>query len=179
MCGECCTRYTIIVTHLDAYRIARFTGLNPSRFLTVVRPHESVADTYFDTPKIGLGDQDDNVLTLKENGRACMFCKGSKCDIYSARPLVCRPFPFNYSLKGKNDFEFSVNNEARGFCKGLGIGSEKFDFTELAKMVRVMETERNTFGKQIQKWNAKVTKGRIDKPSVIDLITFLLPEIKR
>jgi Fe-S-cluster containining protein len=179
MCGECCTRYTITVTHLDAYRIAGFTGLNPGRFLTLVRPDESVADTYFDTPKIGLGDQDDYVLALKENGRACMFRKGCKCSIYSARPLVCRPFPFRYSLKGKNDFEFSVNGEARGFCKGLGIGSEKFDFAELSKVVRVMETERGRFDKQIQKWNAKVTKGRIDKPSVIDLIRFLLPSIKR
>lgn len=178
MCGECCTRYTITVTQSDVYRIARFTGLRPSGFLAVVRPDDSVASTYFDTPKIVLGDKDDNVLALKEGHDACMFRKKNKCSIHSSRPLVCRPFPFTYELRGKSDAEFTIHKGAKSFCKGLGAGSEKFDFTVLTKTVRVMETERDRFRTRIQKWNAKVTKGQINKPSIIELIKFLFPRIE-
>jgi len=178
MCGECCTRYTITVTQYDAHRIAKFTGLNPTSFLAVVRPHESVASTYFDTPRIVLGGNDDNVLALKEGHGACMFRKKNKCSIYNARPLVCRPFPFTYSLKGSSDADFTVNDDAPKFCKGVGKGSEKFDFSQLKRTVRVMETERNRLRKRIDRWNKKVTKGQIDKPRLNDLVRFLLPAAK-
>jgi Fe-S-cluster containining protein len=179
MCGECCRRYTITVTGSDTHRIARFTGLNASKFLTVVRPHESVSETYFDTPKIRFGDEDNNVLALKEEDEACMFRKGTKCTIYGARPLICRPFPFNYSLRSGRGIEFTVNEEARSFCKGLGVGSTEFDFKELSGTVHLMEMERTSFRKEIKKWNAKVTNGRTAKPRIIDLIKFLVPSIKR
>jgi Fe-S-cluster containining protein len=141
-------------------------------------PHESVADTYFDIPKIVLGGNDDNVLALKEGHEACMFRKNNECSIYTARPLVCRPFPFIYSLKAESDPEFTLNKEARKFCKGIGIGSDKFDFSKLKKTILAMETERNRFSKTIQNWNEKVTKGRIINPSLDDLVKFLLPLTK-
>lgn len=175
MCGECCSRYTITVTQYDARRIANFTGQDPAIFLTMVRPHESVADTYFDTPKIVSGGNDDNVLALRERHGACMFRKKNKCSIYTARLLVCRPFPFTYSLKHKSDADFTLDKESRSFCRGVGIGSEKFDFTQLKKTVRAMETERDRLKKRIQTWNKKVTSGRIDKPSLGNLVKFLLP----
>jgi Fe-S-cluster containining protein len=179
MCGECCTRYTITVTQYDARRIAAFTGLNPTSFLTVMRPHESVADTYFDSPKIVLSGKNNNILALKEAHNACMFLENNQCSIYRARPLVCRPFPFTYSLKGKSDAEFTLNKEAQKFCKGIGIGSEKFDFSKLKKTVLTMETERDKLRKRVQNWNEKVTKGRINRPRLSDLIEFLLPPTKQ
>jgi Fe-S-cluster containining protein len=144
-----------------------------------MRPHESVADTYFDTPMIVLGGKNDNVLALKEAHNACMFRKNNQCSIYRARPLVCRPFPFTYSLRGKSDPEFTLNQEARKFCKGIGIGSEKFDFIKLQKTVLLMESERDKLRRRIQSWNEKVTKGRIDRPKLRVLIDFLLPPAKR
>jgi Fe-S-cluster containining protein len=178
MCGKCCRIYTITVTPSDAYRIARFTGLKPIEFLTLVRPDERVASTYFDVPKIVLGDQNNNILSLREGHSACMFHKKNKCSIYGARPLVCRPFPFIYEIRGKKGVEFSVNDEAKSFCKGIGVESEDFDFTELTRTVREMETERETFRAKIQEWNAKVTKGQKSNPSIADLVRFLLPRIK-
>jgi len=42
-----------------------------------------------------------------------------------------------------------------------------------------METERERLKKKVQKWNEKVSKGRIDRPSLDDLIEFLIPPIRR
>jgi Fe-S-cluster containining protein len=144
-----------------------------------MRPHESVANTYFDVPKIILGKNNDNVLSLKERHDACIFRKDNRCSIYPARPLVCRPFPFTYELKRKSDPEFTLNKEARTFCKGIGIGSENFDFSRLKNAVLTMETERERLKKKVQKWNEKVSKGKIDRPSLDALIEFLAPPIKR
>jgi Fe-S-cluster containining protein len=144
-----------------------------------MRPHESVADTYFDVPKIMLGKSNDNVLSLRERHGACMFRKNNRCSIYVARPMVCRPFPFTYELKGKRDPEFTLNKEAQTFCKGIGVGSENFEFSRLKKAALAMENERERLEKRVEKWNEKVSKGRINRPSFDDLIEFLVPAVSR
>ncbi|WP_243675707.1 hypothetical protein [Vulcanisaeta distributa] len=44
LCGECCRRYWIPVTHRDAARIARYTGgMRPREFLALF-PKDMAAD---------------------------------------------------------------------------------------------------------------------------------------
>nr|MDO8097880.1 YkgJ family cysteine cluster protein [Candidatus Njordarchaeota archaeon] len=178
-CGECCKKYAIPVTSSDIHHIIKFTGLHPTGFLTLMEPDDSVIQTYRDFPKIRLKDGDNFVLTLSQQDKECIFLRNNKCRIYEARPLVCRPFPFEYSIEKGGKVEFSVNEEARTFCKGLGKGSRDFDFSELRRSTLAMESHNDAFRKKAQKWNAKASNRKIKSSRMGVLIEFLTTDINQ
>jgi Fe-S-cluster containining protein len=179
MCGECCRRYAIPVTSSDVHRIASFTELNPRDFLTLMEPDNSVIETYKDFPKIRLKDGINFVLVLSQNYESCIFLKNNKCSIHNVKPLVCRPFPFEYSMARDGNVKFSVNQEARGFCKGLGEGSKRFNFTELEKSARLMESENDAFRKKGEQWNATVFSHKTKSSRKGEIIKFLITDINQ
>nr|MDO8135105.1 YkgJ family cysteine cluster protein [Candidatus Njordarchaeum guaymaensis] len=179
MCGECCRRYAIPVTSSDIDRIIRFTGLSPMRFLTLMEPDNSVIQTYKDFPKIRLKDGDNFVLVLSPKNYGCMFLKDNKCSIHEARPLVCKPFPFEYSIEKGGEVEFSINIEARTFCKGLGKGSSNFDFTDLGRSAVAMESQNDAFRRKAQEWNGKAFNRKINSSRMGVLIEFLTTDINQ
>jgi len=177
-CGTCCRIYNVPVTESDIYRITNLTGKSPEAFSTIVRPDKSVADTYADIPKIKINDAEDNVLALMQDEESCIFLHDNKCNIYRARPLVCKPFPFYYSIENQRAVKFTVNDDAPGFCRGLGKGSKEFDFDGLRKSVILMEKESSVFRKKVKRWNDLVASERINTPNVKDLLEFLLSDMK-
>ncbi len=54
--------------------------------------------------------------TLKE--KKCVFLDGVSCRIYTARPIVCRFYPFELSRGKRNQYSFSVTTD----CPGIGNG---------------------------------------------------------
>jgi len=144
-----------------------------------MEPDDSIIQTYRDFPKIRLKDGDNFVLMLSQQDDGCMFLKNNKCRIYEARPLVCRPFPFEYSIEKGGKVEFSVNEEARTFCKGLGKGSRNFDFTKLRRSALAMESQNDAFRRKIQKWNANASDRKINSSRIGALIEFLTTDINQ
>jgi Fe-S-cluster containining protein len=179
MCGECCRRYAIPVTSSDINRIVKFTGLSLTTFLTLMEPDDSVIQTYKDFPKIRLKDGDNFVLVLSQKNDDCMFLKDNRCSIYRARPLVCKPFPFEYSIEKRGEIEFSINMEARVFCKGLGKGSRSFDFTELRRSAVAIESQNDAFRRKAQEWNGKASNRKINSSRIRVLIEFLTTDINQ
>jgi hypothetical protein len=177
MCGECCKRYAIPVTPADIRQIIKFTGLNPRAFLALILPDDSVMKTYEDYPKIRLEDGDSFVLVLSEKGDSCMFLENNRCSIYEARPMVCRPFPFQYSAKKGGEIGFSVNEEAHTFCRGLGKGMSDFDFAKLKISATAIESQNKAFREKARKWNANAASRHINSSRIAALIDFLVTDI--
>jgi Fe-S-cluster containining protein len=173
MCGECCRKYLIPVNSGDIRRITEFTGLEPVRFLELIVPDESVASTYDGVPRIALKVENSNILVLKEENDACLFLKNKKCSIYQARPLRCRPFPFNYDKK-RGEVSFQVNEDAVEFCKGLGRETKHVDFRELTETANAMEKEQKVFRRRVRIWNSDRLRDKGVDGSVDDLLKFLL-----
>lgn len=164
----------IAVTPADVHRITGLTGMSPEEFLTLIEPDDSVIRTYKDSPKIRFKDRNNFVLVLPERNDGCMFLNNNSCSIYRSRPSVCRPFPFEYSIEKRGKVVFDVNEEARSFCKGLGSGSRSFDFAELERSVLERESQRRAFVKRVKEWNTKGISGAGAKPTMSDLLKFLL-----
>jgi Fe-S-cluster containining protein len=63
-------------------------------------------------------DKEDEDFYLKEPEKDCRFLNNNQCDVYDARPLQCRTWPFwpenmNYKVWKK---------EVEPFCAGIGKG---------------------------------------------------------
>jgi hypothetical protein len=66
----------------------------------------------------------------KPNGGKCFFLKDNKCSIYSARPLICRFYPFELRYdKNRNNHVFNYTQECPTINKGKAL--TKTDFEEL------------------------------------------------
>jgi hypothetical protein len=72
LCGECCRRYWIPVTHIDVARIAEFTGMKPRDFLALF-PKDMAAD--WDEPVIKLRDGEYYLVLKKRLDGTCIFNK--------------------------------------------------------------------------------------------------------
>jgi Fe-S-cluster containining protein len=177
MCGECCRRYAIPVTPADIHQIKKRTGLDPTAFLTLMEPDNSVIKTYEDYPKIRLEDGDNFVLVLSQQDDGCMFLMDNRCSIYQARPMVCVPFPFQYSLEKAGRIGFSVNEEANTFCRGLGKGTRDPNFTELRRSAIDIESQNKAFRGKVQKWNKKASNRDTNSSEIAVLIDFLTRDI--
>jgi Fe-S-cluster containining protein len=108
-----------------------------------------------------------------------MFLENNRCSIHKAKPLVCRPFPFEYSIIQGGEVEFSINEEASSFCRGLGKGSRLFDFTESEKFALSMESQNEAFRKRVQQWNATAFSRKIKSSEKEDVINFLITDINQ
>ncbi len=177
-CGECCTRYTVCVTHKDAFRIAKTYGLNPHDFLDSTIPDKSVERSFKDVPRF-VGEEGEKwVLCLKDNEKngRCYFNNSGPCSIYPIRPFICHAFPFLWQNK-KQGYKFTLNNEALGFCKGLEANENKFDFEAVARDMIESEKEDKEYAKLVKEWNQSVERKEIKSPSLKKFIDFFMKKL--
>ncbi len=80
-CGECCIKYVVKLSKADIERIKK-KGYSEREFVEIDK---------------NLPEPTKTVLRKKED-YSCVFLKGGKgnyhCQIYDARPNVCRRYPF-------------------------------------------------------------------------------------
>ncbi|MBS7248953.1 MAG: YkgJ family cysteine cluster protein [Candidatus Jordarchaeales archaeon] len=168
-CGSCCSAYTVCVTDSDAKRIIDLYGIPPHNFLTGVIVPDEVAHTYTGIPRF-IGERGRGmVLALKEKDGRCVFNDG-ECEVYPARPLNCRAFPFLW-LGGN---KFKLNPDALFICKGIGKGG-KYNFKKVFEEMALLEKEWKHYGVLVEEWNTRVRSGNV-VPSTRNFIRFLLEE---
>ena len=75
--------------------------------------------------------QDKGVYYLKpDNSPDCIFLKKNRCDIYHARPMQCKTWPFWPESMGAKTWK----KEIATFCPGIGKG-KLYTQTEIDKIV--------------------------------------------
>ncbi|MEM1628205.1 MAG: YkgJ family cysteine cluster protein [Desulfurococcaceae archaeon] len=117
-CGKCCTSGpNVALTVFDICRIARFLRID-WRALTGRYIYAVIAD-HIPIPLLrGIGDK--CVFLRYNNGKTPV------CDIYPARPMRCRLFPFiPVSPTSRDRLEIS------SICPGIGKGDEEPPFNDL------------------------------------------------
>ncbi len=107
-CGKCCTGKDgyVLLTKEDIYRITDFLKINETEFFKVYTKWTHTNEEDF----LSLGDlpNDD-----------CAFLKDNHCQIYPARPLQCRVYPYWPRVIKSS---YSWKNE-KNYCPGIGEGN--------------------------------------------------------
>lgn len=107
-CGDCCAGEdnSVVAFPSEIRKILAATGVG---WLDAVEP-----------PEIGEWDSQGNFHTLewriKKNGESCKFHAETGCKIYSARPMLCKTYPF-YLDEGTLRC-----SECRGLGRKIGSG---------------------------------------------------------
>ena len=114
-CGICCgntekKQRHILLLQSEAERIS---GLTEQQIPEFAEEIEGRAPYVFEMKKTREGGQ-------------CVFLKGSKCRIYSKRPMICRFYPFELRPVADERFEFLCTNECPGIGKGRLLHEEYF-----------------------------------------------------
>ena len=104
-CAKCCgdtseRERNILLLEPEVKQISAVTKLEPAEFLTP-----------------SSGTEPYRYAMKKKEGR-CIFLKGTDCQIYLHRPLICRFYPFSLKELGAENYEFKVSGE----CPGVGYG---------------------------------------------------------
>ncbi|MHA1732738.1 MAG: YkgJ family cysteine cluster protein [Promethearchaeota archaeon] len=180
-CGRCCTDKNTIVTlsYHDVLRIARFFDFTIDECKEVVGFYLLKGDITDERirkmvlPPAMLEEGLAVIGLMKDENGACIYYdKGSgDCNIYGARPMVCRTFPFTFrykkSVHKRVEFkiEMDLTEKGKTFCKGLGGSPPLVRRREWEKVGA--ETIRQFLHHQVfvEKWNEAVERGEV-KPIV-------------
>ncbi len=187
-CGNCCTDKDTIVnlTYLDILRLQ--TGLKIDLKETL-----EIIGFYVFNNKLSKGTLEKMVVfpietekglaftgLLKNDLSECYFYekKNAKCLIYQIRPMLCRTFPFSFSvsndIKNKDigDNEIFYTEKARLYCPGIGSDSPiiKYDYWIKIGIETLKELEKNDHFND--NWNKSVKNGKII-PNVKNYISMI------
>jgi len=172
LCGECCKRYWIPITHVDLLRIYKNTGLEPLYFITFFKKDMT---TGWDYPTIKFEDGEYYMILAKRPDGSCIFNKYVNdrliCKIHKFKPLVCRFYPFIYWIE--NDIvKFEILDKAINYCPGIGIGPVH-DFEIEYRAVIEIRKAKEEYSRIVSKWNSLVDKGIVN-PTPESFIRFIL-----
>ncbi len=172
LCGECCKRYWIPVTHVDVFRIAEYSGLSPEQFVTFF---DKEMTTGWDYPEIRLANGRYYMILAKRPDGSCIFNRYAEngrliCSVHPVKPLVCRFYPFVYWVKDDVVY-FEVLDKAIGYCPGLGRGSYH-EFSIETKAVEEIRRAKEEYRRIVSKWNRLVEKHVVE-PTPQEFLKFL------
>jgi Fe-S-cluster containining protein len=126
--GKCCTSRGsygwVYLTLTDRRRLAAHLGI-PTREFT--RRYCQRTDGHFH-------------LRDSTSGPDCLFLRGRRCGVYSARPIQCRTWPFwpeNMSPK-------AWNRDVVGFCPGVGKG-KPVESKDIRRQLRAQERSESAY----------------------------------
>lgn len=114
-CGHCCTDVICLPTPWDVLRIVRETGADPYEFLEFVGPTDISEVRKSDPTWLKCG-KERFMMALRRGPKGCFFLdkKTRHCQIYNARPILCRLYPFKLHESREGDF--------RGFTLHKDVG---------------------------------------------------------
>lgn len=95
-CNHCCTDVVCLPSPWDVKRIVKMIGAKPEEFLEFLSPEE-IEGVEPDDPTWLDVDGERYLMALKRHEvKGCHFLnrKTRLCNIYEARPLLCRLYPF-------------------------------------------------------------------------------------
>lgn len=176
-CGNCCTdKDTIVnITYLDILRLKTGLKLDLKETLEIIgfyvfnkrlteRTLEKMVVSPIETER-GLAFTG----LLKNNLGECFFYdkEKMKCLIYNIRPMLCRTFPFSFSMltykdnKAREDFEIFYTEKAKNYCPGIGSDSPiiKDDYWIKIGSETIQELEKNH--RFNENWNKSVKNGNV------------------
>jgi hypothetical protein len=126
-CGICCgdtkekTRH-ILLLKTEAEQIATTTSQQTSKF--TIKINNKAPYTY--------------KMKKTKNGK-CIFLKNNRCTIYTARPLICRFYPFELKTAHRGKHTFLYTTECPGINKGPMLS--KNYFRKLLRLARAQTAD--------------------------------------
>ena len=90
-CGNCCTRFRVLITPFDIVRLSEGMRLKPAGFADLIPEDKNRTR---EEPALAVGGTPMLLAIKKRAGGRCFFYSGDSCSAYAHRPLLCRAYPF-------------------------------------------------------------------------------------
>ncbi|MGQ9720339.1 MAG: YkgJ family cysteine cluster protein [Candidatus Jordarchaeum sp.] len=158
-CGNCCRdkNSIITITHKDISRLVNFLKCDFKELLSKYVGFYQIEEKFEERlvfPAISTYRGNAFLGLRKKSDGSCVFLNDNLCEVYPGRPMVCRSFPFVFSVKN-GWLSWGFMARAEDICPGLGKGeivSEK----SLEKFGKKILDEVEEFKKIVTYWNSQV-----------------------
>ena len=168
LCGVCCSKYWVPVTHLDIWRIMHYGGYKPRYFLRLY-PAAGYKSTM---PKVRLKEGEGYIGLRRYVNGLCVFNVDRLCLIHRFKPLTCRFYPFLYVTSGGKVLRVEVNKDAIGVCPGLMLDGKPIDdetYNRIMRLAEVRVFEKRLYADAVDKWFSE-TGGKYGFEEFIDFM---------
>jgi len=168
-CGNCCKEPLLPLTDADVRRIARRTGDPPSEIVRFV-----------DKNAIAMDDEPEAFVTLRQGKRVMILrherggCRylgdDDRCQIYTARPLGCRIFPFDPRwAKDGTLRRLKLIQAAECLYESDGVN----DVDQMRTLHQAYEAATRDYQDKIATWNGLQTRRRREQKNAQTAREFL------
>jgi hypothetical protein len=123
-CGKCCTGAPgyVWVTELEILGMAEFLKISVPDFKK------------FYTKRLG---QKYLLVERKSQGHSCVFYKDNRCQVYAARPLQCRAYPFwKENIHSEESWKQTAHE-----CEGIHDEAPLVPFEAIEKWIQDQRTQ--------------------------------------
>jgi len=178
MCGYCCTRYWIPITHLDMLRLVIYGNVEVSNAIELKNAKIYHSKKF---PKIKLR-RGEYYLALREKkgSSSCIFLTDDgRCSVHEYKPLTCRFYPFVYIVQKDGTIKISINEKAINECPGIILDNKPVDrdiVNSLTRLARVRLIELDLYRNLVNEWNSELN-GPFSRAR--DFIEYALDMAKR
>ncbi len=176
--GLCCIKYWVPVTHLDLLRLEMYGDIDPEEVVCLRDARLSRAHSRI--PKLLFRGRERYLALRTRLGGGCVFLLDSgKCSVHPFKPLVCRFYPFVYSVRPDGSIEISVSESAAKECPGLVLDGGPIDErirASLARLARVRLRELELYRRAAAEWSGELDHSRA---RLSELVEFLMERARR
>ncbi len=173
-CGKCCTEVVCLPTPWDVRRIVSMTSEDVFDVIEFLEPEEIEGVDEDDPTWLKVGNKKYLMALTRDEETGCYFLDNDTnlCSIYTARPLLCRLFPFRVIENKDGDYQgFTLHQDTccplnkdgdvdMGPLYDLYVQDElnQEDYQELVKIFN----SKNYPGKEIEDFAILFTNGFAD-----------------
>lgn len=93
--------------------------------------------------------------------------------VHPYKPMVCRFYPFVYTVHADGSISISVNEKAIGECPGLILDDEPIDefiAAKLKSMARIRLIELKLYEEVVREWNREAIIGDMTMNALIKFL---------
>lgn len=151
LCGVCCSRYWVPVTHLDVWRISYYGDYKPNGFLKLFK----VGCYKSSMPKVPVKEGEGYLGLRRFANGLCTFNLNRLCTVHAFKPLTCRFYPFVYVTSGGRVVRVDVNKDAVGVCLGLKIDGKPIEprlYSHIMRLAEARLVEKRLYAKAVEEW---------------------------
>ena len=171
--GICCRKYWIPITHLDMFRLEYYGGIEVYevvrlRDVTIYRTSKKYPQIIYKGKKYYLSLRD------RPDYYGCIFLSDEgTCKVHEFKPLVCRFYPFVYTVHSDGRITIDVNENAIKECPGLILDGEPIDKEieeQLIRLARIRIKELELYEEAVNEWNEEYSSANKSLSYLIDFL---------
>lgn len=164
--ADCCSRFNVLLTHVDVGRIHRHLKLDPIDFTSPFPESAAFVGNQFAAFEMD-GEMHFLALDKKLGKGTCAFSlalgNSKRCGIHAFKPMVCRTYPFTLDSEGR------LETVEPSLCRKYWW-PEKKERVQTINSILLLRNELEEYRLLVHDWNCRQRTGQGGFPEFLAFV---------